>query len=83
MDFFGHFWVSTQPLKTKNNGPFELIEQQGDMVRGEPRPNQFTADRILNNNRFVVTDIDDPAKVSSLNQSGSLFSQAYHLPRKY
>lgn len=64
MDFFGHFWVSTQPLKTKNSGPFELIEQQGDMVRGEPRPNQFTADRILNNNRFVTTDIDDPAKVS-------------------
>jgi len=64
MDFFGHFWVSTQPLKTKNKGPFDLIEQQGDMVRGEPRPNQFTADRILNNNRFVATDIDDPAKVS-------------------
>lgn len=64
MDFFGHFWVSSQPLKTKNNGPYELIEQQRDMVRGEPRPNQFTADRILNNNRFVATDIDDPAKVS-------------------
>ena len=64
MDFFGHFWISSKPLKTKNNGPFELIEQQSDMVRGEPRPNQFIADRILNNNRFVVTDIDDPAKVS-------------------
>ena len=64
MDFFGHFWVSTQPLRTKNSGPFDLMEQQRDMVRGEPRPNQFTADRILNNNRFVATDIDDPAKVS-------------------
>ena len=66
LDFFDAFWISRNSLKTKNETPMDLRNNQRDLTRGNHEPNEFTADMISYKGikKFKLTDIDKPDKTS-------------------